>query len=391
MKRNVITLSVLVTLALIFGFTGCPDPEREFLYTLAYHANGGTGTVPASQTVKEGTVVTVAEPDGLNYPGKIFSGWYTYHGGYGKSYAPGDRIIMDYDYILYARWLVGQYTVTYHINDGTGTVPEPQSVASDDSLTLANGDGFSRDGYFFGGWNTNSSGTGTTYGAGSSFIPTGNNANISLFAMWIAPRIREGDAYKDVTSNGTVRIHLMTDARYVLKGTEEYRLYRSDTQSGTYSIVATVSPDQTVLEDATVDWMTAGGFHYYKVAAVSGGTEMMSTNGVRINKVNPKVYALYSQYLSGEWGVRLAYGDGYMEWTGRAQPSTIYELVTSSRSPPPPGNYTLYTGMSLLSSSLSLSWFNNGSLTIRASHEYKIKILDGGVERSFIKSNWTFF
>jgi hypothetical protein len=467
MKRNVITLSFFVTLALIFGFTGCPGPEKGFPCTLTYDANGGSGTVPGGQTVKEDTTVIVADPGNLNYPGKTFSGWNKYKAGYGESYAPGDRIIMNYDYTLYAQWstnqytvkydanggsgtvpasktvnegtsvlvsgqgslgylgkafggwntasdgsgtsyaadvnvkviesitlyaqwLTMQYTVTYHINDGTGTVPEPQSVDGGDSVTVADGNG-----YFFGGWNTNSSGTGTTYEAGSFFIPTGNSANITLYAMWIAPMIRTGDAYKDVTSNGTVRIHLMTDARYIFSGTEEYRLYRSETRNGTYSIVATVSPDQLVLEDTTVDWMTTGDSPYYKVAAVSGGTEAMSTNGVKIYKLRPNVYVRYSNYMGGYWGVRLSYGDGYLEWTEYANPSTIYELVLSpTRSPPPPGNYTLYTSTASSSVAISLFWTSRGPLTIRASHEYTIN-LPGGylgiMGSSFDKSNWTFF
>jgi uncharacterized repeat protein (TIGR02543 family) len=391
MKRNVIILSVFVTLVLIFGFTGCPGQENVSTYTLTYHANGGIGTVPASKMVNRGTNVSVSGQGSLGYTGKFFDGWNTKADGRGTSYSADEKITVIKSIILYAQWITIPYTITYHINNGTGTVPEPQNVDWGDSLTLAAGNGLSRHGFFFGGWNTSSFGTATAYEAGSSFIPTGNSANITLYAMWIAPMIRTGDEYKEVTNNGTVRIHLIPDAQLCAR-TEEYRLYRSDTQSGTYSVVATVLPDQLVLEDTTVDWMTVGDACYYKVAAVSGGTEAISTNGVRINKANPKVYMRDSSPLHGYCGVRLVDGDEYMEWTGTINSTiTTYELLLSStRSPPPPGNYTLYTGtVSYLSS--TLSWTNQGSLVIRAGHEYMINTGLGMVERSFVKSNWTFF
>jgi uncharacterized repeat protein (TIGR02543 family) len=73
------------------------------------------------------------------------------------------------------------FTITYNINGGTGTTPTAQTVNSGNSVTLANGTGFSRSGFTFGGWNTNAAGTGTNYNAGASFAPTGN---ITLFARW---------------------------------------------------------------------------------------------------------------------------------------------------------------------------------------------------------------
>jgi uncharacterized repeat protein (TIGR02543 family) len=461
MKRNLIIPSVLITLVLISGFTGCT--EFVFTCTLEYHANGGTGTVPDSQTTDTGAAVTVAGPDGLSYPGKSFTGWAT---GNGKSFAPGDQIKMDFDYtlyaqwstdlytvkynanggsgevpvsgtalyntdlnvsdqeslaytgkafggwnteadgsgasyaandtikvtgstVLYAQWLFMQYTVTYNISDGSGTVPEPKTVDGGDSVRLVNRNGFSRDGYLFGGWNTNLSGTGTVYDAGSSFIPTGNSADITLYAIWIAPQIRTENAYKEVTNDGTVRIHLVTGPRYIFKGTEEYRLYRSETESGIYSVVATVSPDQLVLEDTTVNWMTAGNpsAYYYKVAAVSDGIEAVSTNGVRIDRADPKVCMCYTRYSYGYCGVRLEKGGEYEEWAVTTNSSTkIHELLSPAASPPPPDIYTLYT------SSLALpGWSNLGPLAIRAGHEYTICVKDNTVESSFAKSNWTFF
>lgn len=73
------------------------------------------------------------------------------------------------------------YTVTFNVNSGSGTEPISQTVEAGFGIILPSGSGFTRTNFTFGGWNTNSSGTGTNYNAGSSFIPT---ANITLFARW---------------------------------------------------------------------------------------------------------------------------------------------------------------------------------------------------------------
>jgi uncharacterized repeat protein (TIGR02543 family) len=55
------------------------------------------------------------------------------------------------------------------------------AVNAGSNITLPNGNNLTRSGFTFGGWNTNASGTGLNYAAGSSFTPTGS---ITLFARW---------------------------------------------------------------------------------------------------------------------------------------------------------------------------------------------------------------
>jgi uncharacterized repeat protein (TIGR02543 family) len=353
-------------------------------YTVKYDANGGTGTAPSSQTVNTGATITVSDRRLLSYTGKTFDGWNTETDGSGTPYAVGDSLTVNEDITLYAQWIAIQYTVTYNANGGTETVP-PQTAVRGERVTVANA--LTRTGYHFGGWNTSSLGTGTNYQPGSTFTVT---ANITLYARWIAPRIRTEDLYKEVTGDGTVRIHLMSGTQYIFAGTDEYRLYRSATQSGTYTVVATVMPDRRVLEDTTADWMTTGDSYFYKVAAVSGGIEAMSTNGVRINKIAPSVYMRYSQgSFPGYCGVHLESEERVMEWEGTTTfTTTIYELLLPPEPgfPPPPDNYTLYTRAYAVT-----SWTNKGPLAIRAGHTYTIIVFDDTVESSFVKSNWTFF
>jgi hypothetical protein len=73
------------------------------------------------------------------------------------------------------------YTVTFDANGGSGITPATQTVVAGSSITLPSEGSLSRGSYTFGGWNTNSSGMGTNYGAGASYTPTGN---VTLYATW---------------------------------------------------------------------------------------------------------------------------------------------------------------------------------------------------------------
>ncbi len=78
---------------------------------------------------------------------------------------------------------VTTYTLTYNSNGGDGTVTEATAYEEDTEVTVASGDGLTRDGYTFNGWNTASDGTGTAYSAGSTIEMT---ADVTLYAQWTA-------------------------------------------------------------------------------------------------------------------------------------------------------------------------------------------------------------
>jgi uncharacterized repeat protein (TIGR02543 family) len=84
------------------------------------------------------------------------------------------------------------YTVTFNANGGTGTVPDPMSgTVNEDGnsqgnetakITLPSGDGLSKSGYAFDGWNTKTDGSGTNYQPGDTF---NFKANTTLYAKWV--------------------------------------------------------------------------------------------------------------------------------------------------------------------------------------------------------------
>jgi len=83
------------------------------------------------------------------------------------------------------------HTVTFSANGGSGTAPSSMRGESGASITLPYPGGLSRgNNYSFGGWNTNSTGTGITFSAGSPF--TVPNQDITLYAKWEAAPTSSG-------------------------------------------------------------------------------------------------------------------------------------------------------------------------------------------------------
>lgn len=82
-----------------------------------------------------------------------------------------------------------ELNVMYEGNGNTGGSTDGSSVKYDSTVTIA-GNGFTKTGHSFNGWNTSADGTGTSYPAGSTFIskPSAHGDTLKLFAQWKADR-----------------------------------------------------------------------------------------------------------------------------------------------------------------------------------------------------------
>ena len=155
-------------------------------YTVTFDVNGSGGTVsPKSAVTGDGGKLTLSylpEPERYGYE---FIDWWTMQYG-------GERIRINRVYTenttVYAIWQaegapsIKWNTITFNANGGTGTVPGPFQVVAGYGTPLPNGNGLTKTGYTFDGWNTKTEGTGTpNYAAGDSYTPTGN---VTLFAQW---------------------------------------------------------------------------------------------------------------------------------------------------------------------------------------------------------------
>ena len=161
-------------------------------YTVAYDANGGTGTVPATASYLPGDQVVVAGGSGLVNAGYTFAGWNTNQGGTGILHPANTTFTMgNSPVILYAMWTaVPLYSVMYIESGSTsGTVPVDGKsyVTGDTVIVLDSGDlrGVAiADGITqrFTGWNTKYNGTGNAYAPGSPLIM--GTSDVILYAQW---------------------------------------------------------------------------------------------------------------------------------------------------------------------------------------------------------------
>ena len=73
-----------------------------------------------------------------------------------------------------------EYTISYDLNGGTSSTPEPQKKLKGEAITLSNVTP-TRSNYTFLGWSTTKNATTATYSAGELFTI---DANTTLYAIW---------------------------------------------------------------------------------------------------------------------------------------------------------------------------------------------------------------
>ncbi len=75
------------------------------------------------------------------------------------------------------------YSVTYIGNNQTnGNAPSVQSFTTGGSVTLSGKNTLYKDEYYFNGWNTNATGTGTNFSPGTVYS---TSSNLTLYAVWV--------------------------------------------------------------------------------------------------------------------------------------------------------------------------------------------------------------
>lgn len=160
-------------------------------YTVNYHKNSddATGTVASSGH-------TYDEPKNLNsnafsLVGQTFLGWTEDPNGTGTLYTDGQSVknltstangVVD----LYAKWGTNAYTVKFHSNDGNdATETQLFAYGTPQNLRL---NSFTRAGYDFLGWSTNSTATAAQYADGAEVnnLTAVSGGTVDLYAVWKA-------------------------------------------------------------------------------------------------------------------------------------------------------------------------------------------------------------
>ena len=164
-----------------------------------------TGTFSSLEST-EGRLLDGQNPEGnamqatigINYEptaatGYTFGGWYIdEQRNDAVDYIP---FAEDGTVRLYAKWTPNTYQVAFVPNGGSGTM-DPQAFAYGTAQTLT-ANAFTRDGYTFSGWNTETDGTGTAFTDEESVsnLTAEQNGTAVLYAQWTPDAIT-------VTMNG---------------------------------------------------------------------------------------------------------------------------------------------------------------------------------------------
>ena len=189
-------------------------------YTVAYYANGGSGSTASSSHVYGTSKALTA--NGFTRTGYTFKGWATSSGSSTVTYS-NKQSVLNLSSVngatvkLYAVWQAITYTVKYNANGGSGS--RSTSYGYTDTVSLS-GSGFSRTGYSFQGWSKTT--TGSVLTAPVSKLSSTNGATVNLYAIWkantykiqylsnygtgtTATSTHTYDIAKNLTANGFVR------------------------------------------------------------------------------------------------------------------------------------------------------------------------------------------
>jgi len=168
-------------------------------YIITYHRNeADSGALPDNQVKTYGTPLTLPGNEGnlvkVSEDDYRFTGWNTRADGAGTTYEAGGTLNDDLypgedggQVILYARW-GAIYDIVYDANGAdSGTPPDSQTRIPGTPLTLqTNSGGLVKGTLPFGGWNTQSDGTGTNYAAGAVLTEElrATPGTAILYALW---------------------------------------------------------------------------------------------------------------------------------------------------------------------------------------------------------------
>ena len=153
-------------------------------YTITYNLGGGTNASgnPSTYTIQSQTI-TLAAPTREGY---TFGGWYR------SADLSGDAVTtigggQTGDVELWAKWTGNRYAISFVGNGKTGGEMDDELFTYDEAKALT-ACAYTRTGYHFAGWNTESDGSGTAYADGQTVqnLTAEPDATLTLYAQWTA-------------------------------------------------------------------------------------------------------------------------------------------------------------------------------------------------------------
>ena len=232
-------------------------------YTISFEENGGSDVSDITRI--GGSVIGVLPTPTMT--GYTFDGWYTdaeLENEFKETLVPRENIT------LYAKWTGNAYTVSFHVNGGTGETPPDMTVFYNGTYGVL--PEAQRTGYGFAGWFTAAEG-GTQINADTRVELT---ADQTLYAHW--------DELKEIP-------------REVFSFTKPAnRVYQKDTEHGD-AIQMTYTPEDGAeydFSEFTVEYMLEDGTGGYVSAPKNAGTYL-----ARVSRPAKGLYAKFEQTYAG--------------------------------------------------------------------------------------------
>lgn len=136
------------------------------------------GSVTTLSSLSNGIIkkdVTLAAGESIDISVRVWLSISTPNSQIGKTF--NSKIVID-GQAVYTE--TKEYTISYDLNGGTSSTPEPQTKLKGEAITLSNVTP-TRSNYTFLGWSTTKNATTATYSAGELFTI---DANTTLYAIW---------------------------------------------------------------------------------------------------------------------------------------------------------------------------------------------------------------
>jgi len=127
------------------------NPGETVYYEVYFNANDATGgEAPSSERAVSGNSIILPDQAGMVRVGYDFAGWNTNGSGTGTGYAAGYPYTVTGTVTLFAKWTPKTYKITYDLDGGTETSPNPTSYTIETPTFKLNDP--TRSGYKFAGW-----------------------------------------------------------------------------------------------------------------------------------------------------------------------------------------------------------------------------------------------
>jgi len=317
---------------------------------IIYDANGGIGEKKVAEYHKGSLVVLLSNVEGFSKEGAFLSGWSTSPNGTGVDYNLGDKIKLEVDLTLYAKWTNLSFgsKVTYMSKgSSTRTYLDPNTYANGTEATVLKNQ-FSFPNYAFVGYNTEPDGSGITYQPGDKFVIT---ADITLYIKFIEGTVGPKSVAAKVIGD-TKFVELVWEP---ILNTKSYKIYCNKQDSEDFVLITEITEGSSIiLKDLNVN-----SSYRFAVSAVISGEETVKTISNRIKTGSSEVELLempvVNGYMNGqrsdiisdiplEVSLSKAEGVDYFYTTNKAQPTVQSSKVTGkfvSILPPQSDNETV--------------------------------------------------